>query len=109
MTWQIAGIAGSQDRGSIDLVTSAGSVDIQTSLSSDHDYFIETESGDIYLSIPETSSGDIRIESQAGEIKTEIPIAIKSMTRKQVEGSFGLGGVKINLTSISGNVTVAQF
>ncbi len=98
-----------QDRGSIDLVTSAGKVDIQTTLASDHEYFIETESGDISLSIPETSSGDIRIESQAGEIKTEIPIAIKSMTRKQVEGSFGFGGVKINLTSISGDVTVAQF
>lgn len=98
-----------QDRGSIDLVTSAGSVDIQTTLSSDREYFVETESGDISLSIPETSSGDIRIESQAGEIKTEIPIAIKSMTRKQVEGSFGFGGVKINLTSISGDVTVAQF
>ena len=98
-----------QDRGSIDLVTSSGRVDIQTSLSSDRDYFIETESGDISLSIPETSSGDIRIESQAGDIKSEIPIAIKSMTRKQLEGSFGFGGVKINLTSISGDVTVAQF
>lgn len=98
-----------QDRGSLDLTTSTGNVDIQTNLDSSHDYFVRTESGHIVLSIPETSSGNLRIESQTGDIQTDIPIAIKSMSRKQVKGVFGFGGVKINLTSISGDVTVAQF
>jgi len=98
-----------QDRGAIDLTTQAGNVDIQTGLDSSRDYFVSTESGNINLTIPETSSGNIRIESQTGDIRTDIPIAIKSMTRKQVEGTFGLGGVKVQLTSISGDVTVAQF
>lgn len=104
-----ADIAIRQDRGALDLTTSTGDVEIQTNLDSSHDYFVRTESGHIILSIPETSSGDLRIESKTGDIKTEIPIAIKSMSRKQVEGTFGFGGVKINLTSISGDVTVAQF
>ena len=104
-----ADIAIRQDRGAIDLTTSAGNVDIQTTLDSSRDYFVSTESGNINLTIPETSSGDIRIESETGDIRTDIPIAIKSMTRKQVEGTFGLGGVKVQLTSISGDVTVAQF
>jgi DUF4097 and DUF4098 domain-containing protein YvlB len=98
-----------QDRGAIDLTTSAGNVDIQTALDSSRDFFVSTESGNINLTIPETSSGDIRIESETGDIHTDIPIAIKSMTRKQVEGTFGLGGVNVHLTSISGDVTVAQF
>ena len=98
-----------QDRGSIDLTTSTGHVTIQTNLDSSREYFVETESGNINLSIPETSSGNLRIESQTGDIQTDIPIAIKSMSRKQVEGRFGAGGVKVNLISISGNVTVAQF
>ena len=104
-----AAIAIRQDRGSLDLSTSTGRVDIQTGLDSPRDYFVSTESGDIRLSIPETSSGDLRIESQTGDIRTEIPIAIESMSRRQVKGTFGSGGVKINLTSISGDVTVAQF
>ena len=98
-----------QDRGAIDLTTSAGNVDIQTTLDSYRDYYVSTESGNINLTIPETSSGDLRIESQTGDIRTDIPIAIKSMTRKQVEGTFGLGGVRVQLTSMSGDVTVAQF
>lgn len=98
-----------QDMGSLDLTTSTGNVTLQTNLDSSKDYFVETESGNISLSIPETSSGNIRIESQTGDIKTEVPIAIKSMSRKQVEGVFGFGGVTVNLVSISGDVTVAQF
>jgi len=104
-----ANIAIRQDQGALDLTTASGNVDIQTNLNSSRDYFVATESGHIRLTIPETSSGDLRIESQTGDIKTEIPITIKSMSRKQVEGSFGFGGVKINLTSVSGDVTVAQF
>lgn len=104
-----ADISVSQDNGSLDLTTASGNVDIQTNLDSSRDYFVTTESGYIRLTIPETSSGNLRIESQTGDIKTEIPIAIKSMSHKQVEGTFGFGGVKINLTSVSGDVTVAQF
>lgn len=98
-----------QDRGALDLSTSSGDIDIQTDLDSSRDFFVATESGHIILSIPETSSGDLRIESQTGDIKTEMPIAIESMSRKQLKGTFGFGGIKINLTSISGDVTVAQF
>ncbi|MEW5794734.1 MAG: DUF4097 family beta strand repeat-containing protein [Candidatus Zixiibacteriota bacterium] len=104
-----AAISIRQDQGALDLTTGSGNVDIQTNLDSSRDYFVNTESGHIRLTIPETSSGDLRIESQTGDIKTEIPITIKSMSRKQVEGTFGFGGVKINLTSVSGDVTVAQF
>ncbi len=104
-----AGISIRQDEGALDLTTQSGDVDIQTNLNSARDCFVATESGHIRLMIPETSSGDLRIESQTGDIKTDMPITIKSMSRKQVEGTFGFGGVKINLTSVSGDVTVAQF
>jgi DUF4097 and DUF4098 domain-containing protein YvlB len=104
-----ADISVSQDYGSLDLTTASGNVDIQTNLDSSRDYFVTTESGYIRLMIPETSSGDLRIKCQTGDIKTEIPITIKSMSHKQVEGTFGFGGAKINLTSVSGDVTVAQF
>jgi hypothetical protein len=31
------------------------------------------------------------------------------MSRRQIDGTFGLGGVSVHLMSISGDVTVAQF
>ncbi len=104
-----ADISVRQDRGSFDLTTATGNVSIETYLDSSRDYYVETESGNISLSIPETSSGNLRIESQTGDIKSDIPIAINSMSHKQIDGTFGLGGVSVHLTSISGDVTVAQF
>lgn len=104
-----ADISVRQDRGSFDLTTSTGNVSIETYLDSSRDYFVETESGNITVSIPETSSGNLRIESQTGDIRTDIPIAINSMSRRQIEGTFGVGGVSVHLMSISGDVTVAQF
>jgi DUF4097 and DUF4098 domain-containing protein YvlB len=98
-----------QDRGSLDLTTATGNATVQTNLDGARDSFVETESGNISLTIPETSSGNLRIQSQTGDIRTDIPISIKSMTRRQVEGRFGAGGITVNLVSISGDVTVAQF
>lgn len=104
-----AGIKVGQERGSIDLTTSTGSVKIRTSLDSSREFFVETESGDINLTIPESASGRLDIWSESGEIKTEMPVTIESMTRKQVVGEFGFGGVRVSLNSISGDVTVAMF
>jgi len=104
-----ADISVRQDRGAFDLTTATGNVSIETYLDSSQDYFVATESGNITLSIPETSSGNLRIESQTGDIQTDIPIAINSMSHRQIDGTFGLGGVSVHLMSISGDVTVAQF
>lgn len=98
-----------QESGSIDLTTSTGRVDIKTNLDSSNDFLVRTESGSISLMIPESSSGKLDIRSESGEIQSEIPITIRSMTRQQVVGEFGIGGVTVSLSSISGDVTVAQF
>jgi len=104
-----AAIAIVQEQGAIDITTTTGTVDIQTNLDSPRSFYVETESGNINLKIPESSSGKLNIVSQSGRIKTEIPISIQSMTRKQVVGDFGFGGVTISLSSVSGDVTVAQY
>lgn len=98
-----------QEAGSIDLTTSTGKVDIRTNLDSSRDFVVRTETGSINLVIPESSSGMLDIRSESGEIRSEIPIAIKSMSHQKVVGEFGFGGVKVSLSSISGDVTVAQF
>ncbi len=98
-----------QERGALDIMTTTGSIDVQTNLDSQRDCFIESESGNIKLSLPELASGTLSAVSKAGEIKTEIPIAISSMSKQKLVGDFGEGGTRISLNSISGDVTVARF
>lgn len=104
-----AGISITQEKGSLDIATYTGSIDIQTALQSDKDYFVATASGDINLKIPQESSGRLQITSQAGDIKSDVPVMVDAMSKRELVGSFGSGGVKITLSSTTGDVTVAQF
>ena len=95
-----------QVRGAIDLTTAAGVVNIQTELDSPKDCFVETTSGAIKFSVPTAASGQLDISTDSGEIRTELPVTIKSVTRKHLVGEFGDGGPTISLSSITGDVDV---
>jgi DUF4097 and DUF4098 domain-containing protein YvlB len=98
-----------QEKGSLDITTYTGSIDIQTALQSEKDYFVSTASGNINLRIPQQSSGHLQITSQAGAIKSDIPVIVDAWSKRELIGNFGSGGVKITLCSTTGDVTVAQF
>ncbi len=98
-----------QVRGSIDLTTSAGIVNIQTELDSPKDYYVETTSGSIVFSVPTSSSGMLNIATESGEITSEVPITVKSVSRKRLVGEFGVGGPTVSLSSSTGNVDVVLY
>ena len=98
-----------QEKGSIDLVNTTGPIKIQTNLFSSQDNFVTTESGDVRVMVPVTSSGQLAIASELGNIKTDMPIKIKSVSRKQLVGEFGDGGVTFHVNSTTGDISVAQF
>jgi hypothetical protein len=98
-----------QVRGSIDLSTSAGIVNIQTELDSPKNYYVETTSGSIVFSVPTSSSAMLDIETQSGEIRTEVPITVKSVSKKRLVGEFGSGGPTVSLSSSTGNVDVVLY
>jgi len=98
-----------QLEGSIDISTLSALVDVKTELLSNNSYLIETTTGKISFSVPESSSGSLKIDTRSGEIKTDVPIAVTSMARNSLEGDFGGGGVRIVLTSSTGDVEIAQY
>ena len=98
-----------QERGKVDLTTSSSSVSVKTNLDSSDDYFVQTESGSIDLLVPVSSSGRFEISSEMGDITADIPAEIQTAAKHRMVGVFGYGGSKIILSSLSGNVTVAQF
>ncbi len=98
-----------QERGSLDLTSTTGSVTIQTNVYTGRDCFVSTGSGDIKLLVPSSMSGNLEIMSDLGNIETRMPIRIKSVSKDKLVGELGDGGVKISLTSTTGDVTVAEF
>ncbi len=98
-----------QEKGSLDLTTITGDVSIQSNVYTGRDCFVTTESGNINLKLPSSLSGTLQISSELGNIKTEMPIIIESISRDKLVGQLGVGGVKIELKSTTGDVTVAEF
>jgi len=98
-----------QDYGAVDIATESGDIQVKTELNSSKDYFIETISGTIRFIIPEASSGQVKLEAGSGDIDTQIPISINSFSRTRIAGSFGHGGPKISLTTMSGDIVFAEF
>ena len=98
-----------QLNGAIDLATFSGEVHIETELDSPRDYFVETTSGSIIFSVPTSATGELKIETETGKIATEVPVVVKSVSRKKLVGKFGDGGPTINIVSRTGDVDVNQF
>ncbi len=102
-------IAIQQSRGAIDVATYSGSVNIQTQLDSPKNYYVETTSGSVDFTVPTYSAGVLNIETKSGEIKSDIPVAIKSVSRRRLVGEFGGGGPTISISSTTGDVEIKQF
>lgn len=98
-----------QDRGALDITSVTSSIKIQTGLESQRDCFVETVSGDINFIIPEWSSGILSLVSKSGEISAGIPLTVRSMSRHEMIGELGMGGIKVSLVSNSGDVIVGKF
>lgn len=98
-----------QDFGALDISTESGDIAIKTELNSPKDYFVETISGSIRFMIPGASSGMVKLEAGSGNIDTRVPIAIDSFSRTRLTGSFGRGGPKISLATVSGDIELAEF
>ena len=98
-----------QTRGTIELSTYNGNVDIQTEFESSNDYIVETSSGNVIFSVPIYAAGELHLETITGEFSSEIPVEVISLARNRMVGIFGGGGTKVKIISASGKVVLAQF
>ena len=98
-----------QVKGAIDLATYSGEVRIETELDTPKDYYIETTSGQIIFSVPSLATGQLNIETETGKIATEVPVVVKSVSRKKLVGKFGESGPTIHIVSTTGDVDINQF
>jgi uncharacterized protein (DUF2345 family) len=98
-----------QESGYLKLSTHSGNVEVQTELDSRKDSSVKTSSGKILFAVPPTASGSVRLETVTGSINTEMPLTVSQFSKSKLSGDFGENGPRINLYSVTGNITLAQF
>jgi len=98
-----------QSQGRLDLYSISGDVQVKTRIKPEFEYSIETTSGDILLYLPEDSDATLECETQSGSIRAQIPLNLLSTSRNLLRGELGSGGVRINLSSVSGDIKVRGY
>jgi len=92
--------------GSITLDSSAGDVTLWADPLGPERYEINCSSGDVDVRLPEDSSVTINVWTTTGTIYAKIPMRILAVSRNNLKGQIGRGGVPVNIKTNVGNVRI---
>jgi hypothetical protein len=69
---------------------------------------LTTVSGDINLNLPGDASFDLDIKTVSGEISSKFKVLVESVKKNQLQGEVGIGGINIELRTISGDISLSK-
>lgn len=98
-----------QNQGSLDLSTTSGDIEAKIQITPTKYYHLETISGDIELFISKNAQADLEIETTSGEISVNIPMLLKEVSRQAISGTLGKGGAKVEINTVSGDITLEEY
>lgn len=83
----------------------SGSIDLDVKELSD-EINAEAISGDINLKAPDNADMDLIMKSTSGSLTTDIALKINKSGRNEIRGKVGNGSVKVQLSTVSGDIEV---
>lgn len=98
-----------QSQGSLNLNTTSGDIEARIQILPGKYYHFETISGDINLFVPKEVQADLEIETTSGEISLNIPMVLKEVSRQAISGTLGSGGAKMEINTVSGDITIEEY
>ena len=94
--------------GSADLATVNGTVEANyTSLNNVHQIKLQSVNGSVDLQLPQSPNAEVEASTVNGSISTDFPLTVKGRwIGKNMSGTLGSGGVKIELNNVNGSIHV---
>jgi hypothetical protein len=68
---------------------------------------VNTVSGEIAVRLAAGLACDLTLKSTSGSLDADVPIQIRTMTRRELSGAVSGGGIPVSLRSTSGDITVS--
>jgi hypothetical protein len=72
----------------------------------DHDVSFETVNGSISLTLPEGVNADVRARTVNGRIRTDLPLTVREVGRRRLDGRLGDGGPELELETVNRSITL---
>ncbi len=99
--------------GSASVNSVSGDVEVEVDrLDGSDDMKFASVSGDVVVKMPSNLDADVDISSMSGSIKTDFPIEVREErhgTRTYARGRLGSGSRRINMSSVSGDLSLNRF
>jgi len=99
--------------GSASVNSVSGDVEVEVDrLDGSDDMKFSSVSGDVVVKMPSNLDADVDISSLSGSIKTDFPIEVREErhgTRTYARGRLGSGSRRINMSSVSGDLSLNRF
>ena len=99
--------------GSASVNSVSGDVEVEVDrLDGSDDMKFASVSGDVVVKMPSNLDADVDISSMSGSIKTDFPIEVreeKHGSRTYARGRLGSGSRRINMSSVSGDLSLNRF
>lgn len=91
----------------LDLKTNSGTVEYSGSLGPGP-HILDTEFGNIYLTIPDETSLSVDLETEFGKVKSDFDITLSGeFSEKRLSGTINGGGASLTASTNSGNITIS--
>jgi Putative adhesin len=99
--------------GSASVTSVSGDVEVEVDrLDGSDDMKFSSVSGDVVVRMPSNLDADVDISSLSGSIKTDFPIEVREErhgTRTYARGRLGSGSRRVNMSSVSGDLSLNHF
>ena len=70
------------------------------------DVSFETVNGSITLTLPEDVNANVRARTVNGRIRTDLPLTVREVGRRRLEGTLGDGGPELELETVNGSISL---
>ena len=98
-----------QAGGDININSISGSVNINVERLNRRGLRLSSISGRVMLRLADSINADVRVESISGHFSSEIPgVTVNKVGDSDFRAQVGSGGTPINISSVSGSVTLMR-
>ncbi len=98
-----------QIQGGLDINTTSGDIEAKIQTASAKYYNLETVSGEINLLVPKEAQADLEIKTTSGEISLDIPLVLREVSRHSITGTLGPGGARMEINTVSGDISLEEY
>lgn len=98
-------VSGAEGAG-LTLQTDSGSITFSGSLRAEGEHRVETQFGDVHLTLPADTAFDLEAETEFGSVETDFAVTVSEFEEKHLVGEVNGGGPLLWIKTGSGSITL---